>query len=100
MEILWKSWWTEGLRSLKGIRAPQKNHQSQLTWTLVVSQKQNHPPKGKHELILGHLLPHMLQMCNLIFMLISQQLEQGLSLKIFPICGIYALSGLSGRGYA
>ena len=64
---------------LKGTGTPQDDQQSQLAWTLVAG--------------------------SLVFMWVPQQLEQGLSLKLLPVCEICsstwaALSVLSGKGCA
>ncbi|EDL37377.1 mCG1046215, partial [Mus musculus] len=86
VEELW-----EGLQALKEIGTLQEDQQSQLTWTTRGSQKLNHQPKSIHRLDLG-LLAHMEQICSLVFMWISQQLEQGLSLNLLPACGSCSLN--------
>ena len=69
----------KGLRALERMGTPQDDQQSQLAWTLVAGSS--------------------------VFMWVPQQLEQGLSLKLLPVCEICsstwaALSDISGKGCA
>ena len=91
----------EGLRDLEGIWILHKDQQSQLSWTLGVSQSLN--CQQKNIKVLG-LSPLPAQMCSLVFIQVHQQLEWGLNLTLLPTCGFCspnwaALSGLSGKTY-
>jgi hypothetical protein len=67
----------------KGIGTPQKGQQSQLTWTLwAVRELKEHTLAGPR--------PHGTYIINVQFGLYMgpKQLEQGLSQKLLPVCGI------------
>ena len=90
----------EGLRNLEGLGTLQEDQRSQLTLTLGGSQGLNHQPKSTYGLDIGpHTYVADVQLC----LHVGPKLEQGLSQKLLPVCGICssswaALSGLSGRG--
>jgi hypothetical protein len=86
----------EGLRDPKRTGTPQEDQQSELTWT-PRSPRDGTTNLGPPE--------HMWQICLLVFMLVLQQLEQGLAINLFPLCEPCSpywvtLCGLSGRGFA
>ena len=90
----------ESLRGLKRTGTPQEEQQSQLTWTLGGSQRLNHQPKSIQEWTA--LQPDTYVADVQLGLHLSPKLEQGLSQKLLPVCGICssswaALSGLSGR---
>ena len=71
----------EGLWDPKRTGTPQEDQQYQLVWILEGFQRLNHQPKSEHGLDLApppHT--HMEQMCSLVFIWVSQELEWGQSL--------------------
>jgi hypothetical protein len=94
------------LQAPKGTGTPQKDQQSQLTWTLAWRLSESEPTTKEHTgLDLG--IPAYMYVADVQLGLhvYPEQLEQGLSPKLLPVCGICssswaALSGLSGRGCA
>ena len=78
----------EGLRDPKEKETPQEDQQSQLTWTLGGSQRLNHQP-GTY---MGSL--NICSRC-VVFMWVPQQLEQGLSLDLLPVCRFHSSSWLA-----
>ena len=95
----------EGLQAPKEIGIPQEDNQSQLTWTLGLSETE--PPTKEHTQAELRPLHTNVADVQLGLHVGPKQLEQGLSQKLLPIRGICsssssswaALSGLSGRGY-
>ena len=84
----------------KGIGTSLENQQNQLTWTLGVSQRLNHQPKNMSWLNLG--LAALIADVQFCLHMGPEQLEQGLSQKLLPVCSSSwaVLSGLSVRGCA
>jgi hypothetical protein len=88
------------LWALKGIGAPQEDQQSQLTWTLGALKSE--PPTKEHTRAGPGPLCKYVADVQLGLHVGPEQLEQGLSQKLLPVCGICSsswapLSGLSGE---
>lgn len=81
------------LRAVNRIGIPQED--SQLTWILDISgssQKWNHQSKNTHGLEIG--LPAHMELCNVVFRWVPQQLEQRLSRKLLPVMDSVCLARL------
>ena len=92
----------EGLKALKGIGTPQEDQQSQLTWTLGALNL-NHQPKNVRGLSGPRSLCSYGADVQLYLHVGPEQLKQGLSQKLLPVCRICsitwaAFTGLSGKG--
>ena len=82
----------EGSKVLKVIGTPLENQQIQLTYTLEGSQRPSQEPKSIQEL--DSSLQHIYSICAAQNFMWAQQLEQGLYLKLLPVCGILSPTGL------
>ena len=91
----------EGLWAPKGRGTPQKEQQSQLTWTLG-ALRESEPPTKEHTQAEPRPPNTYVADMQLGLHVDLEQMEWGLSLKLLPVCGIHSpnstvLSGLSGR---
>ena len=90
----------EGLRDPKNTGTPQEDQQSQLTFTLGISASE--PPTKEHTQAGPRSPCTYVTDVQLGLHVVPEQLEQGLSQKLLPVCEICSsswatLSGLSGK---